>query len=83
MLAEVLEGNAELLEASNIFQSQGHYLLLHDTLSGGAQHELGLDCLLADELGDLDLTRQQNLQPLDLRSLPTILKEVFHATIKS
>ena len=77
VLAQVPERDAELLEATNVFNRQWDNLLLRAIAA-----DLRPDSLLAGEFWDLDLTREQNLQPLDLRSLPTILKEVFHAAIE-
>lgn len=54
ILAQVLEGDAELLKAAYVADGQGNYLLRHGVFSV----EGWLDHLVANQLGDLDLASQ-------------------------
>ena len=89
MLAQVFEGEAEFLEPADIFDcNRDNLLLLNNTLLifwlllplHGAK--LRSDCLLADELRDLNLSCEHDLKALNLGGLPAIAQEVLHATLE-
>ena len=88
MLTHILERDAEFLKSPNIFHSDGDNLLLHNTLGILAlqdivTEQLGLDHLLADELGDLNLARKKDLEALDQSGLSPVLEEVFHTAVEA
>ena len=84
MLTKVFEWESELLEPADIFDCNRDNLLLLYTffLFRFIDANLRFDCLLTDELRDLNLSCKHYFKSLYLSCLSAIAQEVLHAALE-
>ncbi len=83
VLTHVFKGDAELLQALQVFDGDRHdvaSLIIHFTVLN--RELLRSKSLVADKLRDKNLPSEENFHPLNLGCLASISQKVFHTAIE-